>query len=229
MSHHGSRTTKRRYPPVPKVEDLQSLSTPSLDLVGTQPADVDTSSRSLSPDVDKFLLDVNSALQNQSPSPPPVPAPSLGGRGATESSRHKGRNKPRPVVVAKFTGGCQTLPPEQTSAPLKVCSREGNGGTEIGTKQSSTNGGHVPPPATLPSADGGLGPQAPSNSSSVAPAGVNDSGARANAATRIQRWYRRQREAVVTREVQSFLQGKKDKLNRSRMEEQQTVQNEVTF
>ncbi len=126
---------------------------------------------------------------------------------------------------------------EGDSAPAKITSSKESGNLDTG------NG------TTLPSAggDGGLanetgalkhevnlpdnGEGLPEASGRTVPerAGTDPGEVRADsAAVKIQRWYRQRREERATREVQSFLLGKKDELNRSRREEREKVRNEMT-
>lgn len=227
---------KKAYPQTAKeARSLQSKSSPMF--AGRE---ADTSSQLLSPDIDKFLLDVNSALQAQPPSPPPPPPPtSVPNFDQTTSDNNQCRgHKPRPTVAAKFTGETQISSLGATD-PSDICngvtgagiaiktpSIEGDGVHRRGSvqEQSSPDGRH-PLQTASPSTEIALasGPQG----SSPEGIGADPGEVRADAASKIQQWYRRQRDERMNREVQSLLQEKKDELNRSRMEEEGRARNEV--
>jgi len=217
---------------------------------------LDCSSRSLSPEIDQFLQDIDVALR----SPP--------GCSSNHTHRHKskgktssapshqegnsgsGSGKPKktqkPAIAVNFAGalaaGAVHREPRETPAPADV------GRSTVGVQLKPNHGKEAPSTdqqshemeaaETQPATNEISYPDSkPVGSTSKAVVGdrspvpipppeVGPDAQRTAAACKIQSWYRRVREQQFA-QVHSILQEKRKELNRSRVEELQRLQSEA--
>ena len=218
---------------------------------------LDCSSRSLSPEIDQFLQDIDVALR----SPPGCSSNHTDrhkskGKTSSAPSRQEGNSrrcsgKPKktqkPAIAANFVGALTASSvhrePRETPTPADV------GGSTVGVQLKPNHGKEAPnidqqshemeSAKTQPATSEVSYPDSkPVGSTSKAVVGdrspvptpppeVGHDAQRTAAACKIQSWYRCVREQRFD-QVHSMLQEKRKELNRSRVEELQRLQSEVT-